>query len=177
MPDESISKRHMTTASATPFLLRAAAPGDVDALVGLIHELAAFEQLSDVCVATAERLGPQLFGDRPAAEAIVAEVDGVVVGFALYFTNFSTFLAQPGVYLEDLYVQPAHRGRGIARHLMRRLAAVAVELGCGRFDWSVLDWNAGAIRFYEGMGATVLPDWRTCRVTGTALQQLAGSSP
>jgi GNAT superfamily N-acetyltransferase len=141
-------------------------------------------------------LAPHLFGERPVAEALVAERrlaavdahaslgaasgdqaavpagDGRVVAFALFFHNFSTFLARPGLYLEDLYVQPAHRGLGIAGALMSRLAALAVERGCGRFEWSVLDWNRGAIAFYEGLGATVMPDWRICRVTGDALQAL-----
>jgi GNAT superfamily N-acetyltransferase len=96
-----------------------------------------------------------------------------VVGFALYFTNFSTFLAQPGLYLEDLYVQPAFRGRGIGRALLSHLGALALERDCGRFEWSVLDWNENAIRFYQGMGATVMPDWRICRVAGEALQRFA----
>lgn len=164
------------------FHLRAAAPHDVPALVGLITELATFEQLTHLLEVTPEKLAPQLFGPRPAAEALVAELpgaDGVagqVVGFALFFSNFSTFLARPGLYLEDLYVQPAHRGAGIGQALLRRLAALAAERGCGRFEWSVLDWNANAIRFYEKMGATVMPDWRICRVTGPALQALADAA-
>lgn len=161
------------------FQLRAAAPHDVPAIVGLITELAEFEQLTHLLEVTPEKLAPQLFGARPAAEALVAELPGEggaagrVVGFALFFTNFSTFLARPGLYLEDLYVQPAQRGAGIGQALLRRLAALAAERGCGRFEWSVLDWNANAIRFYEKMGATVMPDWRICRVTGPALQALA----
>ena len=165
----------------SPFRLRPAAPHDVPAIVGLITELAAFEQLTHLLEVTPERLAPQLFGPRPAAEAVVAELTapdgaadgaaaGPVVGFALFFTNFSTFLARPGLYLEDLYVQPAHRGAGIGQALLRHLAALAAERGCGRFEWSVLDWNANAIRFYEKMGATVMPDWRICRVAGEALQ-------
>ena len=170
----------------SPFRLRPAAPHDLPAIVGLITELAAFEQLTHLLEVTPERLAPQLFGPRPAAEAVVAELTapdgaadgaaaGPVVGFALFFTNFSTFLARPGLYLEDLYVQPAHRGAGIGQALLRHLAALAAERGCGRFEWSVLDWNANAIRFYEKMGATVMPDWRICRVTGPALQALAGT--
>ena len=154
--------------------LRAAEPRDLPAIVGLIRELADFEQLSHLVQTTAEKLHPHLFGQRPAAEALVGEVDGEVVAFALFFTNFSTFLAQPGLYLEDLYVQPAHRGRGIGQALLQRLGALAVQRGCGRFEWSVLDWNANAIRFYERMGATVMPDWRVCRVTGESLQRFAG---
>jgi GNAT superfamily N-acetyltransferase len=110
-------------------------------------------------------------------EAVVAEVAsegaGQVVGFALFFTNFSTFLGQPGLYLEDLYVQPAHRGAGLGKALLKHLGALAVARGYGRFEWSVLDWNVNAIAFYEKMGATVMPDWRICRVTGDALQAFA----
>jgi GNAT superfamily N-acetyltransferase len=151
------------------FTLRRAELRDLPALAGLIRELAEFEQLGHLVQTTPEALAPHLFGERPVAEALVAERAGAVVGFALFFTNFSTFLARPGLYLEDLYVQPAHRGLGIASALMSRLAALAVERNCGRFEWSVLDWNSGAIRFYEGLGAAVLPDWRICRVTGEAL--------
>lgn len=149
--------------------LRAAAPADVPAIVGLIRELAAFEQLSHLVETTPEKLMPHLFGERPVAECVVAEVDGAVVGFALFFTNFSTFRCQPGLYLEDLYVQPAHRGAGLGKALLSHLGRLAVERGCGRFEWSVLDWNQNAIDFYQRMGATVLPDWRICRVTGEAL--------
>ena len=153
--------------------LRPATPADLAAIVGLIHELAAFEALTHLVVVTPESLAPHLFGERPAAEAVVGEVDGVVAAFALYFTNFSTFLAQPGLYLEDLYVQPAHRGNGLGRALLQHLGALAVERGCGRFEWSVLDWNENAIRFYESMGATVMPDWRICRIAGDTLQGFA----
>jgi GNAT superfamily N-acetyltransferase len=149
--------------------LRAARPADLPAIVALIRELADFEHLGHLVVVTPESLQPHLFGPRPAAEAVVAEVDGTVVAFALFFTNFSTFLGRPGMYLEDLYVQPAFRGRGIGRALLQHLGALAVERGCGRFEWSVLDWNENAIAFYEKMGATVMPDWRICRVTGPAL--------
>ncbi len=157
------------------FTLRAAELRDVVPIVQLIRELAEFERLAHLVQATPERLRPQLFGERPAAEAMVAEVEGQVVAFALFFTNFSTFLAQPGLYLEDLYVQPAHRGSGIGKAVLRRLAALAVERDYGRFEWSVLDWNADAIRFYERMGATVLPDWRICRLSGDTLQACAVS--
>jgi GNAT superfamily N-acetyltransferase len=149
--------------------LRDATRDDVPALVGLIRELAAFEQLSHLVEATPEALALHLFGPRPVAEAVVGEVAGQVVGFALFFTNFSTFKCRPGLYLEDLYVQPAQRGTGLGRALLRHVGALAVARGCGRFEWSVLDWNANAIAFYEKMGATVLPDWRICRVTGEAL--------
>ncbi len=157
--------------TAPDFLLRAAEPRDVPAITGLIHELAEFEKLSHLVQVTPETLHPHLFGARPVVEAQVAEAGGEVVAFALYFTNFSTFLARPGLYLEDLYVRPALRGRGIGEALLARLGAIAVERGYGRFEWSVLDWNANAIRFYEKMGATVMPDWRICRITGEALQR------
>ena len=158
------------TVEPKPFTLRAAELRDVAAIVQLIRELAEFERLSHLVQATPEKLRPQLFGEKPAAEAMVAEVQGQVVAFALYFTNFSTFLAQPGLYLEDLYVQPGHRGSGIGEALLTRLAKLALERGCGRFEWSVLDWNANAIRFYERMGATVMPDWRICRIAGDDLK-------
>ena len=161
---------------STPFSLRAAEPRDVPAIVGLIRELAVFEQLEHLMQATPETLQPHLFGAQAVAEALVAEVGGTVVAFALFFRNFSTFLARPGLYLEDLYVQPAHRGAGIGQALLQRLAQLAVERGCGRFEWSVLDWNVNAIGFYQRMGATVMPDWRICRVTGDALRTLAAAS-
>lgn len=154
------------------FSLRPATVADMPAVASLIRELAEFEELAHLAVATPERLALHLFGPRPAAEAVVAEVDGLVVGFALFFTNFSTFLGQPGLYLEDLYVQPAHRASGIGTALLRHLAALAVQRGCGRFEWSVLDWNAGAIGFYEKMGAKVMKEWQLCRVTGDALMLL-----
>ncbi len=156
--------------STTTPTLRAATPADVPAIVGLIRELADFEKLTHLCVVTPELLEPQLFGPRPAAEAVVADVEGRVVAFALFFTNFSTFLAKPGLYLEDLYVQPAFRGHGLGQALLKHLGALAVQRGCGRFEWSVLDWNVNAIALYEKMGATVMPEWRICRVTGPALQ-------
>ncbi|MBE7418931.1 MAG: GNAT family N-acetyltransferase [Ideonella sp.] len=151
--------------------LRAAEPRDVDAIVALIRELAEFEHLTHLLQVTPQTLQPHLFGPKPVAEAMVGEVAGEVVAFALYFTNFSTFLAKPGLYLEDLYVKPAHRGRGLGRALLEHLGALAVARGYGRFEWSVLDWNEHAIRFYQAMGATVLPDWRICRVTGEALER------
>ena len=159
------------------FTLRPAELRDVGAIVQLIRDLAEFDQLTHLLQVTPEKLRPQLFGERPAAEALVAETGdgkggGEVVAFALFFTNFSTFLAQPGLYLEDLYVKPEQRGAGIGRALLTRLAALARERNYGRFEWCVLDWNENAIRFYEGMGATVLPEWRLCRVTGDALQAM-----
>lgn len=153
-------------------LLRAAAPQDVPAIVGLIRELAEYERLSHLAQATPETLMPHLFGDKPVVEAIVAEIDGEVVAFALFFTNFSTFLAKPGLYLEDLYVKPANRGFGLGKAMLVRLAQIAVERDYGRFEWSVLDWNESAIGFYQKMGATLMHDWRICRVSGDTLQNL-----
>ena len=158
----------MTTSPS--FTLRAAEERDVAAIVGLIRELAEFEKLTHLLQVTPEKLRPQLFGPRPVVEALVAQRDGVVVAFALFFTNFSTFLSKPGLYLEDLYVQPAQRGLGIGKALLTRLAQIAVERDYGRFEWSVLDWNEHAIRFYRSLGAAVMPDWRICRITGDALE-------
>lgn len=165
----------MTPSDASPpYSIRAAELRDVNAIVQLIRELAEFEHLTHLLQVTPEKLRPHLFGERPVVEALVADSAGGVLGFALFFTNFSTFLAQPGLYLEDLYVQPAQRGRGIGEALLSRVGRIAVERDYGRFEWSVLDWNANAIRFYEKMGATVMPDWRICRVTGDALQRFRG---
>jgi GNAT superfamily N-acetyltransferase len=152
-----------------PYTLRPAEPRDVADIVGLIEELAEFENLSHMVQTTAEKLHPHLFGDKPVVEALIAEIDGETVGFALFFTNFSTFLAQPGLYLEDLYVRPAHRRSGLGKALLTRLAEIACERGYSRFDWSVLDWNEDAIRFYQQLGAIVMPDWRICRLSGEAL--------
>ncbi|MEA3118201.1 MAG: hypothetical protein QOI13_1471 [Paraburkholderia sp.] len=153
--------------------IRTAEPGDVGAMLALMRELAEFEKLAHLFVATEETLREALFGTRPSAEALVAERDSRIVGYALFFHNFSTFLSRRGLYLEDLYVQPALRGSGLGTALLRRLAVIAVERRCGRFEWSVLDWNQRAIDFYKKMGATVLPDWRIVRVTDDALLQLA----
>lgn len=155
----------------SPHQLRAAEPRDTEAIVALIRELAEFERLSHLVEVTSETLAPQLFGARPAAECVVAEVAGEVVGFALYFANFSTFLGKPGLYLEDLFVRPAQRGRGIGKALLEHLGRLAAERGCGRFEWSVLEWNEPAIAFYRSMGAAVLPDWRICRISGQRLRE------
>ncbi|PXW26566.1 GNAT family N-acetyltransferase [Paraburkholderia caballeronis] len=153
--------------------IRNATPADIGGMFALMYELAEFEKLTHLFVATEDGLRDALFGARPSAEALVAEDGGKLVGYALFFHNFSTFLGRRGLYLEDLYVQPSQRGSGLGTALLRRLAALAVERGCGRFEWTVLDWNQPAIGFYEKMGATVLPDWRVVRMTGDALAQLA----
>ena len=153
--------------------IRPAEPRDVPAVVGLIRELAEFEHLSHLCEVSPETLAPHLFGERPVVECVVGEIQHEVVAFALFFTNFSTFLSRPGLYLEDLYVQPAQRGTGLGKALLEHLGRLAAQRGCGRFEWSVLDWNERAIRFYEGMGATLLPDWRICRISGERLAAFA----
>jgi GNAT superfamily N-acetyltransferase len=141
-----------------------------------MFELAEFEKLTHLFVATEAGVHDALFGARPSAEAMVAqEEDGRIVAYALFFHNFSTFLVRRGLYLEDLYVQPSQRGTGLGTQMLRQLAALAVERQCGRFEWTVLDWNQPAISFYEKMGATVLPDWRVVRITGDALEELAGA--
>lgn len=154
-------------------VIRAAEPRDVGTILALMRELAEFEKLTHLFVATEDDLADALFGTRPAAEALVAERDGTLVGYALFFHNYSTFLGRRGLYLEDLYVQPSQRGTGLGTAMLRQLAALAVERRCARFEWSVLDWNQPAIDFYEKMGATVLPDCRIVRVTGDALNTLA----
>ena len=154
-------------------LIRAAAPADCGELLRLIKELAEYEKLSDMAVGTEPALRAALFGEHPAAEALIAEVGGRAVGFALYFTTFSTFLCKPGLYLEDLFVEPAHRGAGIGKALLKRLAALVLERGGGRFEWRVLDWNEPSIRFYESLGAVLMREWLLARLTGQPLERLA----
>ncbi len=153
--------------------LRLAEPADVHVIADLIRGLARFEKLEHEVTLTDELLGEGLFGPRPYAEALLAEEDGRPAGFALFFHNFSTFLARPGIYLEDLFVLPDHRGHGIGRALLTHLARLAVERGCGRLEWAVLDWNSDAIGFYERLGARRNSEWTTYRVTGEALDRLA----
>lgn len=155
--------------------IEAACAADVPLILGFIRELADYERLSDQVSATEAALQATLFGERPAAEVLIARVGDQAVGFALYFANYSTFLAKPGIYLEDLYVQLAHRGHGVGRALLQRVAALAVERGCGRLEWSVLDWNEPAIGFYRRLGAAPMDDWTIFRLTGEALQQFGGS--
>ena len=159
-----------------PFRIEPAQPRDTAVLLSLIRALAEYEQLTHLVVGTETQLHEELFGARPVIEAVVGWEDERPVGFALYFHNFSTFLARRGLYLEDLFVTPQARGRGYGKALMRHVARLAVSRECGRFEWAVLDWNAGAIDFYRGLGATVLPDWRIVRVVGPALAALATPS-
>jgi GNAT superfamily N-acetyltransferase len=153
--------------------IRPARSDDAEAIAALIRELAAYEKLDDEARATPESLHRHLFGPRPFAEALIAEVDGEPVGFALFFHNFSTFRGQPGLYLEDLFVRPEFRGRGLGKSLLARLAALAVERDCGRLEWAVLDWNAPAIGFYRSLGARPMDEWTVFRVDDEALTRLA----
>jgi GNAT superfamily N-acetyltransferase len=162
-------------ASTAPARIRAATPADVGVVVELIHDLAVYEHLEHLATATPERLGIELFGDRPTCECVIGEQDGEPVGFALYFHNFSTWQCRRGLYLEDLFVRPTARGTGMGKRLLQHLAQIAVARDCGRFEWSVLDWNVDAQAFYQRMGATLLPDLRICRVAGDALQALGSS--
>lgn len=157
--------------------IRAATPADTGAIFALTYELAEFESLTHVFVATEDGLRDALFGARPSIEALVAEnEESIVVGYALFFHNYSSFAGKRGLYLEDVYVQPSQRGSGLGAAMLARLAALAVERQCGRFEWTVLDWNKQAIRFYEKLGAQVMPDWRVVRLTGDALEQLAATA-
>jgi GNAT superfamily N-acetyltransferase len=153
-------------------MIRFAVATDVATLHALVHELARYERLQHEVVGTEEHLRTHLFGARPYAEALVCEDDGAIVGFALFFHTYSTFLGRPGLYLEDLFVLSQHRRKGHGSALIREVARIAVDRGCGRFEWSVLDWNEPAIAFYRSLGATVMHEWRICRLTGGALAQL-----
>lgn len=152
--------------------IRPAEPADVPVVAGLIRQLARFEKLEHEVVLTEELLKAGLFGARPYAEAVLAEEDGQAIGFALFYHNFSTFLARPGMYLEDLFLLPDHRGRGVGRALLAHLARIAVERGCGRLEWAVLNWNQEAARFYERLGARPNSEWTVYRLTGEALRAL-----
>ncbi len=155
------------------FTIRAATRGDVREVLRLIAALAEYEKLADMLVGTEAMLAEQMFGQRPAAECLIAERGARAVGFALFFTTFSTFLCQPGLYLEDLFVETGARGLGIGKALLQRLAALAVERDCGRFEWRVLDWNEPSIRFYESLGAKILPEWELVRMTAPEFAALA----
>ena len=162
----------MTTA---PLRIERATERDVPLILELIQGLAEYERLAHEVIATEAGLRATLFGARPAAEVIIAYAGDEPAGFALFFQNYSTFLGKPGIYLEDLFVVPEFRGRGYGKALLVHLARIAVERGCGRFEWSVLDWNEPAIGFYKKLGAKPMDDWTIFRVTGDALTKLAGS--
>lgn len=166
--------QHHYSTPVTGLCLRLAAPEDVPVLLSLIRELAAFEHLEDQVQADEATLTAALFCHRHVAQAVLAVFDGVVVGFAVYFHNFSTFLGRAGLYLEDLYVQPHARGRGVGTWLIGFVAKIAVERQCGRFEWSVLDWNTRAVDFYRALGAVAMDEWTVQRVTGEALARLGG---
>lgn len=153
--------------------LRPAGRQDLDLILEFIRQLAAYEKLSDACVATTAGLDLHLFGEHPKAEVVIAEWDGAPAGFALFFHNFSTFLAKPGIYLEDLFVKPEYRGHGIGKALLIHLARLASLRGCGRVEWSVLDWNEPSIEFYKSLGAVAMDDWTGYRLSGEALEQLS----
>ncbi len=166
-------------AGRTPpaFSIRPARAEDAATIANLVYELAVYEKLEQFARATPEDFRQHLFGPRPYAEAMVAEIDGEPVGFALFFPTFSTFRGQPGLYLEDIYVRPVHRGRGIGKALLARLAKLALDRGLGRLEWAVLNWNSPAIGFYRGLGARPLEDWTTYRIIDGPLAELAVLAP
>ncbi|MGD1097371.1 MAG: GNAT family N-acetyltransferase [Bryobacteraceae bacterium] len=153
-----------------------ATEAEIPVILGMIRELAEYEKLTHLVVATEERLRTTLFGDRPSADVLLASWDSEWAGMALFFSNYSTFLAQPGIYLEDLYVKPHLRGKGIGFALLKRLTEIAVERGCGRVEWEVLDWNEPSIQFYKRLGAVPMDQWTRFRLTGDAITRLADSS-
>ena len=157
----------------TNLIIRDAEASDSHTLFGLIQGLAEYEKLSDAVIGNAEALKEHLFGSPKYVDAILAELEGKAVGFAIFFHNYSTFLTKPGIYLEDIFVLPEYRRQGIGKALLMRVAQIAVERDCGRLEWSVLDWNISAQTFYRNMGADILEDWRICRVNGDNLIKLA----
>lgn len=165
-----------TPTTADTFRIRPSTAQDSAAILGFIRELADYEKLAYEVSATEQDIRTQLFGAHPKAECVIAELGGTAIGFALYFHNFSTFLAKPGLYLEDLYVKQEFRGQGYGRRLLSYLAKLALARGCGRFEWAVLDWNEPAIRFYQSLGARIMDAWRINRLTGSALEKLAAET-
>jgi len=163
-------------AEAADFTLRTATPADLSTILACIRGLAEYERLAHECIATEALLRESLFGERPAAEVVLAFAGDEPAGFALWFQSYSTFLAKPGIYLEDLFVYPQHRGRGLGRTLLVHLARVARERGYGRVEWSVLDWNVDAIGFYRSLGAELMEDWKRCRLAGDAVARLAAGA-
>ena len=165
------------TATTAGVRIEHGTPADVADILSLIRKLAEYEKLANEVTATEQQLRASLFGARPAAEVLLARASDAPIGFAVFFQSYSTFLAKPGVYLEDLFVVPEWRRRGVGKRLLASVAALAVERGCGRFEWAVLDWNEPALRFYRGLGARVMEEWRICRLTGDALRRIAAERP
>ncbi len=172
----NLVNNNLLTATDPRLQLRIGTEADTELILELITALAHYEKLAHEVTATAETLRQSLFGSRQVAEVVIAEYDGEAGGFALFFHNFSTFLGKSGIYLEDLFVKPDIRGKGVGKELLSCLARIAIDRGCGRFEWSVLDWNEPAIRFYKNLGAQPMDGWTVFRVTGEALTQLAASS-
>ena len=164
----------MVPSAAMSVHVRAATKADSQAFVSLVRKLAEYEKLEPPSPDAEQRLLRDAFGERPRIDVLIAELDGRPVAYAIFFETYSSFLAQPTLYLEDLFVRPEARGRGIGKEMMRHLAGTALDLGCGRFVWQVLDWNTPSIEFYESLGGQVVREWLTCRVDGDALQALAG---
>ena len=162
----------MVAVGNSPAVIRSATERDVPLILSFIRELAEYEKLAHEVTATESDLHQSLFASPPAAEVVIAELDGKPAGYALFFHNYSTFLCKRGLYLEDLFVRPASRGRGIGKQLLVHLARLAVERGCARFEWAVLDWNEPAIGFYKSLGAELMESWTVMRVTGEALEKL-----
>ncbi len=156
------------------FEIRSTTEADAPLILTLIKELAEYERLSDEVVATEESLIESLFGERPSAEVVIGELDGAPIGYALYFHNYSTFVGRAGMYLEDIYVRPEYRGRGFGKALLVYVARQARARGCRRLEWAVLDWNTPSIEFYKGLGAVAMDEWTVFRMTGEALERLAG---
>jgi GNAT superfamily N-acetyltransferase len=169
----TVLSNHPTSANKVAYTIRKANEQDVSVILGFIRELAEYEKLSHEVEATETKLAETLFGEDAKAKVLIAEVENVPVGFALYFYNYSTFLSKPGIYLEDLYVKPEARGAGLGKGLLKHLAQIAVQENCGRLEWSVLDWNEPAIEFYKSVGAVPMDEWTVYRLTGQALEQLA----
>jgi GNAT superfamily N-acetyltransferase len=159
----------------TDIQIQPATDADVPLILQLIKALAEYERLGDQVSATEAMIRESFFGPAPHAQAVIARIDGDAVGFAIWFSTYSTFLSKPGIYLEDLFVLPHWRGQGVGRALLRHLARIAVERGCGRIEWSVLDWNETAIRFYRNIGARAMDEWTVYRLTGDAITTLADS--
>ena len=171
----AISQPQTRSPTMSAFSIRPAEPTDCRAIHELLMELAEFEKITHLVEATPSSTRLALFGDQPTAEALVAEVDGATVGVAVFFHNYSTFVGRQGLYLEDIYITPEHRSQGIGKSMITELAKLATERGCGRMEWTVLDWNRGAIDFYRNLGGEILEDWRIVRLNREQIAQIAAS--